>query len=101
LQKLSSGFKDLTKEQLYSGSAIDLVAKKYKGLAEGEMQTTEGHLNLLGKAWNALQRTMGEAILGTNGMFDNLVKGCHGCLEFFKKLFEIPMAENIGRKKKV
>ena len=28
LQKLSSGFKDLTKEQLYHGAAIDLVAKK-------------------------------------------------------------------------
>jgi len=93
LQKLSSGFKDLTKEQLYSGAAIDLVAKKYKGLAEGEMQTTEGHLNLLSKAWNALQRTMGEAILGTNGIFDNLVQGATDALNSFKKLFEIPMAE--------
>jgi len=93
LQKLSSGFKDLTKEQLYHGAAIDLVARKYKGLAEGEMQTTEGHLNLLGKAWGALQRTMGEAILGTNGMFDNLVKGATDALNSVKKLFEIPMAE--------
>jgi len=93
LQKLSSGFKDLTKEQLYHGAAIDLVAKKYKGLAEGEMKTTEGSLNLLGKAWNGLQRTMGEALLGTNGMFDNMVKGATDALNSIKKLFEIPMAE--------
>ena len=33
LQKLSSQFKDLSKEQLYHGAAIDIVAKKYKGLA--------------------------------------------------------------------
>jgi len=93
LQKVASGLKDLTKEQLYSGAAIDLLAKKYKGLAEGEMATTEGHLNLLGKAWGALQRTMGEALLGTNGMFDNLVQGATDALNAMKKMLEVPLAD--------
>jgi len=93
LQKLSSQFKDLSKEQLYHGVAIDVVAKKYKGLAEEEMKTTEGRLILLEKSWKALQRTIGEAFLGTDGMFDGLVQGATQALNSVKKLFELPMAE--------
>ncbi len=93
LQKLSSQFKDLSKEQLYHGAAIDIVAKKYKGLAEEEMKTTEGRLILLEKSWKALQRTVGEAFLGTDGMFDGLVQGATQALNSVKKLFELPMAE--------
>ncbi|MEI6457130.1 MAG: hypothetical protein WCO93_12640, partial [bacterium] len=93
LQKLSSQFKDLSKEQLYHGAAIDIVAKKYKGLAEEEMQTTEGRLILLGKSWKALQRTIGEAFLGIDGMLDGLVQGATQALNTVKKLFEMPMAE--------
>jgi len=92
LQKLSSQFKDLSKEQLYHGAAIDIVAKKYKGLAEEEMQTTEGRLVLLGKSWKALQRTIGESLLGTDGMFDGLVQGATEALNSVKKLFEVPMS---------
>jgi hypothetical protein len=95
LQKLSSQFKDLSKEQLYHGAAIDIVAKKYKGLAEEEMKTTEGRLVLLGKSWKALQRSIGEALLGTNGMFDGLVQGATQALNSVKKLFEIPMSTKI------
>ena len=93
LQKLSSQFKDLSKEQLYHGAAIDIVASKYKGLAEEEMKTTEGRLILLGKSWKALQRTIGEAFLGTDGMFDGLVQGATQALNTVKKLFEVPMAQ--------
>ena len=92
LQKLSSQFKDLSKEQLYHGDAIDIVAKKYKGLAEEEMKTTEGRLVLLGKSWKALQRTIGESLLGTDGMFDGLVQGATEALNSVKKLFEVPMS---------
>ncbi len=95
LQKLSSQFKDLSKEQLYHGDAITIVAKKYKGLAEEEMKTTEGQLILLGKSWKALQRTVGEALLGTNGMFDGLVQGATQALNSMKKFFEIPMSTKI------
>ncbi|MCX5711745.1 MAG: hypothetical protein NTY47_01575 [Candidatus Omnitrophica bacterium] len=93
LQKLSSQFKDLSKEQLYHGDAIDIVAKKYKGLAQEEMQTTEGRLILLAKGWKALQRTIGEALLGSNSWFDGMITGATDALNATKKLFEVPLAQ--------
>ncbi|MEI6898396.1 MAG: hypothetical protein WCL00_00845 [Bacteroidota bacterium] len=93
LQKLSSQFKDLSKEQLYHGDAIDIVARKYKGLAQEEMQTTEGRLILLSKGWKALQRTIGEALLGSNSWFDGMIKGATDALNATKKLFEVPLAQ--------
>ena len=59
------------------------------------MKTTEGQLILLGKSWKALQRTVGEALLGTNGMFDGLVQGATQALNSMKKFFEIPMSTKI------
>ena len=45
------------------------------------------------KSTKALQRTVGEALLGTNGMFDGLVQGATQALNSVKKLFEVPMAQ--------
>jgi hypothetical protein len=95
LQKLSSQFKDLSKEPLYHGAAIDIVAKKYNGLAEEEMKTTEGRLVMLGKGWKALQRTIGEAMLRPNGMFDGLIEGATKGLNVMKKWFEMPLTAKI------
>ena len=81
LGKLEKDFKGLTKEQMYNGEAIDIVAQKYGGLAEREMNTTEGRINLLGKAWKGLQRTLGEVVLSSGGMFSGLIDGATSFLK--------------------
>lgn len=95
LPKLSKEFKDLTKEQLYHGAAIDLVAEKYKGLAEEEMKTTEGELVMLGKSWQILQRTVGEALLGTGGFFEGMMASTKDAMNSLTKFLEIPMDQKI------
>ena len=46
LGKLSQDFQGLTKVQLAHGDAIEIVRKKYAGLAEGEMNTIEGKVRV-------------------------------------------------------
>jgi len=96
LGKLEKDFKTLSKEQMYNGDAIEMVRKKYAGLAEGEMRTQEGMLNLLQKGWNALQRTIGGWAMGSGGAFDSLVKGATQFLGTIQKLFEIPLSEKLA-----
>jgi len=93
LQKLSKEFKDLSKEQMYNGDAIDIIAKKYKGLAVEEMKTEEGQLILLEKSWKALKRTLGDFLLGTNGVFSNLITGATDALKTMSKFLELPLAQ--------
>lgn len=95
LAKLDKDFKNLSKEQLYNGDAIDLVAKKYAGLAEREMNTFDGMLNKLGKSWNALQRTIGGWITGSGGAFSGLIKEAGSLLDTFRKWIEIPVSQKL------
>ena len=99
LGKLEKDFKGLTKEQMYNGAAIDIVAQKYGGLAEREMNTVEGRVNLLGKAWNGLQRTLGETVLDSGGMFAGIIDGATSLLNTFKKLIEVPVSQKIQQEK--
>ena len=95
LGKLSKDFRELTTQQLFNGAAIDIVAKKYDGLAQEEMQTTEGKLILLDKSWSALQRTIGDAALGTNGVFSGLIRDATTLLNTFKKMVEVPLSQKL------
>ncbi len=95
LGKLSKDFKDLSKEQLYNGAAIDLIQKKYSGVAERDMKTVDGMVNLLGKSWKALQRTIGEFVLGSGGMFSGIIKDATSMLDTFKKWIEIPVSKKL------
>ncbi|MCX6305535.1 MAG: hypothetical protein NT040_11255 [Bacteroidetes bacterium] len=97
LPKLSKDLKDLTKEQLYHGAAIDMIAEKYRGLAEEEMKTQEGELILLGKSWTILQRTIGEALLGTGGFFEGMISSTREAIGTMTKFFEIPMDQKIRK----
>jgi hypothetical protein len=65
LAKLGGGFSDLTKAQLESGAAIDLVLQRFKGLAGAETQTIGGILGQITKAWNDLSEATGLAILNS------------------------------------
>jgi hypothetical protein len=99
LGKLAQDFQGLTKEQLFHGDAIEIVRKKYAGLAEGEMNTIGGKLNLLGKAWSNLQRTIGEAVVGQGNIFGGIIQGATDLLNVFKKWIEIPLSQKISEEK--
>ena len=85
LGKMDSRFKSLTQAQLENGAAIDLVAEKYKGFAEAELETTAGKLQKLQNAWGEVQEKAGAAIYDmavrikdntlTGGLIDQLLFG--------------------------
>ncbi|MCX6272197.1 MAG: hypothetical protein NTU44_13455 [Bacteroidetes bacterium] len=75
LGKLEKDFKSLSREQLYNGELINMVGEKYKGLAEAEMETTEGKVNQLSKAWQILRRSVGELFTNQGqGKFDGMIE---------------------------
>ena len=58
--------KSLTKEELESGKAVDVVAKTYKGLAEETAKAT-GSTEQLKNAWGDLKEEMGKDVERTFG----------------------------------
>jgi len=60
LPALSVDFKNLTKEQLKNGDAIDLVLKKYSGMAEKSATATD----TLTVSWNEFQESLGKSESG-------------------------------------
>jgi len=76
LGKMDSRFKSLTQAQLENGAAIDLVAEKYKGFAEAELETTAGKLIRLQNAWGEVQEKAGAAIVDmADRIKDNTLTG--------------------------
>jgi len=81
LGKLSSQFKELSKDQLYHGDAIDIIAEKYRGLAEDEAKTTEGQVIMAEKSWSALQRTLGAYLLGSGSLLSSVLGGAKSAFD--------------------
>jgi len=63
LGKLDERFKTLSKTELENGAAVDLVAEKYKGFAESELETTSGKLARLNNIWDNVKEKIGGAIV--------------------------------------
>lgn len=53
----------LTKEQLQAGDAIDIVARKFRGAATGELNTFAGQNELLANTFGTLQEKIGQLIV--------------------------------------
>jgi predicted nucleic acid-binding Zn-ribbon protein len=88
LGKLDSRFKDLTKEQLANGGAIDIIIEKYKGLDIAAGETTEGQLKRFQNALGDIQEEIGMALTPT---INDLIKSLS---EFAKETdFNEVMAE--------
>lgn len=76
LGKLDAGFKSLTKEQLANGAAIDLVSKKYKGFAEGSIDTTATRLERVKIFFEDIREGIGSgfaAIIAQLGVAGDLI----------------------------
>ncbi|MEE8598669.1 MAG: hypothetical protein V3S69_04035, partial [Dehalococcoidales bacterium] len=65
--------KGLTKEQLQAGEGIDLLAKKFKGSAAGEIKSYSGALAQLSNTFGDFQETTGGAVV-ENQIFTELFK---------------------------
>lgn len=57
---LGAEFRNLTKDQLEAGAAIDLVNSKFGGAAEKELNTYQGSVNKLGNAWGDFLKEIGK-----------------------------------------
>jgi len=63
LGKMLPGIKDMTKEQLKSGAAVDLVAEKFAGYAEAMALTGSGPMTMLTNSVGDLSEQFGKALL--------------------------------------
>ncbi len=85
IKSLDSGFTTLTKAQLVNGAGVDLILKKYAGLAEGIADIGAGPIKQLGNVFENLKEIVGSwlasAILpAVRGMKD-FVMGVNSYLE--------------------
>jgi len=60
--KLVPEVKGLTKEQLAAGDAVDLIAKRFQGAANAEIQTFGGAIIQAGNAFDDFRKAIGEII---------------------------------------
>jgi len=59
LGELIPGLKDLTKEELESGKAVEYLNKQFGGMAESMRDTTTGTMKAFENAWGDLKEVMG------------------------------------------
>lgn len=61
--QLIPSLQNLTAEQLRAGAAIDVVAKRFQGFAQGELQTFDGAVIQAGKSFNDFLKAIGASIV--------------------------------------
>lgn len=60
--KLDARIKDMTEDQLANGEAVDILAEKYKGFAENQLQTSEGRAKHFQNALGDLKEVGGGSL---------------------------------------
>ena len=63
LQKIIPELADLTEEELRAGEGIDIIAKKFKGFSEAEVNTLIGSLAQLKNSFGDLSEDLGKSIV--------------------------------------
>lgn len=84
ISKLGGGFANLTKKQLESGLALDLVISRFGALAGAETQTFSGLLNQISKAFGDLSEAFGVIIVQNpklKAALDFILKGLRSLAE--------------------
>ena len=61
--KLDKRFKDLTKEQLANGGAVDIIIEKYGGFSEEVGKTATGTMKQLSNAWVDIKERIGGVVV--------------------------------------
>jgi len=93
-------FRNLTKEQLEAGAAIDLVNSKFGGAAARELDTFQGGVSQLTNSWNDLLKALGKIVtesdfvlVAINGLAKS-IKIITGFIEDFNE--ESDGTQNVG-----
>ena len=66
LSEIIPSLKNLSKEQLQSGAAIDLLADKYQGFAQAQAKTFSGAIEQLNNVFGDLSEKVGESVVGSD-----------------------------------
>jgi len=80
LSKVIGETANLTKEQLRSGAAIDLINAKYGGTAEAALNTYSGALTALERSFTDIGKEIGKAIIGNDKLI-GVIRAVTGAFE--------------------
>jgi hypothetical protein len=86
LSEIIPELKDLTKEQLQNGDAIDLLAKKYEGFAKDQAVNFSGVTKQISNAFGDILRTFGELVVKEKFITDFFVSVRDSLRNFNKEL---------------
>lgn len=99
LKGLGGDFQNLTKEQLQSGAALDLINEKFAGTAETAAKTGTGPLKQLSNQVGNIQEEIGGGIAALITELQPLIQGA---FQLFKQLFDgisaglVPLRDAVG-----
>lgn len=72
LTELVPGMRALTQEELTAGAAIDIIAKRFKGAAEGELNTFNGMMAKLKNNFGDFLESIGDVIIKNDAVKDTV-----------------------------
>ena len=84
LSEIIPSLKNLTKEQLQSGAAIDLLAAKYQGFSQAQAKTFSGAMDQLRNVFGDLSEKIGESVV-TSDVFIRLINTATQAVDNFIK----------------
>lgn len=89
--KLVPELKGLTKEQLAAGGAVDILAKRFEGAANKEIQTYQGAIIQAGNAFDNFRESFGKILVENKGVTAS-INAISKIFQAFQKITE----ENAG-----
>ena len=96
LGRYAGEIKSLTAEQLKSGEAIDIIAKKFGKFSTEGLDTASGSINQFEKAWETFQINVGNAFLPG---LQSLYKGLTDIVNKVNEWIAIPLSESTKKEK--
>lgn len=85
LGRFDKRFTEFTKTELANGAAVDLINSKYRGFAEGTLNTTAGQLKKIQLAIDDFKKKLGEVLV--LNVFPEIQKGVEDLTGPLKELF--------------
>ncbi|MFP4066217.1 MAG: hypothetical protein ACLFS5_01830 [Spirochaetaceae bacterium] len=80
LGEVIPALKDLSKEELEAGEAVDFLRERVEGQAEALRNTTQGAMQAFANNWGDLKESLGE---GAATLFNPIVEGLNSMIEGF------------------
>lgn len=87
LNEIIPGMRSLNSEQLAAGAGIDLVARRFKGAAEGELSTFNGAIKQLQNNFGNMLESLGKGIVENNVLKES-IRQISKVFQILKKTFD-------------